>query len=107
MKPCAGQDLREQLGWRMGKRVGLANAVGAVFAVVSGALASRGIPGAGGGFSSVDFALFALYVPVAFVACGLRSMRSYKRATTWLGEERSPTREEQRRTLRLPFTQAA
>ncbi|MBV9412932.1 MAG: adenylate/guanylate cyclase domain-containing protein [Acidimicrobiia bacterium] len=106
MKPCAGQDLREQLGWRMGRRVGLANAVGAVFAVVSGALASRGIPGAGG-FGSTDIGVFALYVPVAFVACGLRSMRSYKQATTWLGEKRSPTRDEQRRTLRLPFTQAA
>jgi adenylate cyclase len=90
----------------MGKRVSLAHLVGAAFAVVSGALASRGIPGAGGGFSSVDFALFAIYLPVSGVTCGIRSMRSYKRATLWLAEERPPTPEEQRRTLRLPFTEA-
>ena len=91
----------------MGKRVSLAHLVGALFAVVSGGLASRGIPGAGGGFGSVDFILFAAYLPVSGVACGIRSMRSYKRATLWLGEGRQPTRDEQRRTLRLPFTEAA
>src|SRR2546423_8092499 len=90
----------------MGWRVGPAHLVGALFAAVSGALASANIPGHGHGFGPVDFILFAVYVPASGVACGLRSTRSYKRATVWLGEERPPTREEQRRTLRLPFTEA-
>src|SRR3954467_1309582 len=107
VKDCSGgNELRERLGWRMGKWVSLANLVGALFAAVSGALASANIPGHGHGFGTVDFIVFAVYVPVSGVACGLRSTRSYKRATVWLGEERSPTREEQRRTLRLPFTEA-
>jgi adenylate cyclase len=91
----------------MGKQVGLAHTVGAVFAVVSGALAASNIPGVGMTFGTLDLILFAVYFPVAFVACGLRSSRSYKRATTWLAEERPPTREEQRQTLRLPLTEAA
>lgn len=92
----------------MGKRVSLAHTVGALFAAVSGALAAANIPGKGPGigWGPIDFILFGVYVPVAFVACGMRSTRSYKRATVWLGEERPPTREEQRRTLRLPFTEA-
>jgi adenylate cyclase len=107
VKNCSGHELREQLGIRMGKRVSVAHVVGAVFAVVSGSLASANIPGHGRGFSKVDFILFAVYLPLSGVACGLRSMRSYKRATAWLAEDRPPTREEQRRTLRLPFTEAA
>jgi adenylate cyclase len=91
----------------MGKRVSLAHLVGALFAIVSGGLASRGIPGPGHGLTTFDLVVFAIYVPVSGVLCGLRSMHSYKRATVWLAEERSPTREEQRRTLRLPFTEAA
>src|SRR5436305_4112872 len=90
----------------MGWRVGLAHGVGAVFAAVSGALASANIPGASHGFGKVDFILFGAYLPIAFVACGLRSAHSYKRATVWLEENRPPTHEEQRRTLRLPFTEA-
>jgi adenylate cyclase len=89
----------------MGKRVGLAHTVGAVFAVISGALAASNIPGSLK-FGAVDIVIFSLYFPLAFVGCGMRSTRSYKRATTWLAEERPPTREEQRRTLRLPLTEA-
>jgi len=90
----------------MGWRVGPAHLVGAVFAAVSGALASANIPGHAKGFGTVDFILFAVYLPVSGVACSLRSDHMYKRATVWLAEERPPTREEQRRTLRLPFTEA-
>ena len=107
MKVCAGQGLRQQLGWQMGRREGVANIVGAVFAVVSGALAARGIPGSGSGLSKVDLAVFVAYLAVAFPLCGHISLRAYKYATRWLGEERTPTFEEQRRTLRLPLTQAA
>ncbi|MBV9040588.1 MAG: hypothetical protein JOZ68_06270, partial [Acidimicrobiia bacterium] len=78
-----------------------------MFAAVSGALAASNIPGRGIGWSKVDFIIFGAYLPVAFVACGLRSAHSYKRATVWLGENRSPTRDEQRRTLRLPLQEAA
>jgi adenylate cyclase len=107
MKNCSGGNaLREQLGVRMGWRVGPAHLVGALFAAVSGSLASANIPGHGHGFGAVDFILFAAYVPISGVACALRSTKSYKRATVWLGEERPPTREEQRHTLRLPFTEA-
>jgi len=98
--------LCDQLGARMGTRVGLAHAVGAVFAVVSSSLASANIPGKGMGLSRLDITVFAVYLPITFVACGWRSMRSYYRATTWLEEDRTPTTEEQRRTLRLPFTEA-
>jgi adenylate cyclase len=101
------QELQARLGWAMGKRVSLAHLVGAVFAAVAGALAAANIPGKGIGWTRVDFILFAVYLPVSGVACGVRSMRSYKRATVWLSEERPPSREEQRRTLRLPFTEAA
>jgi len=90
----------------MGKRVGLAHGVGAVFAAVSSALASANIRGQGAFSQPLDFAIFGAYLAIAFVACGLRSMHSYKRATVWLAQERPPTREEQRRTLRLPFTEA-
>src|SRR5438270_7505426 len=90
----------------MGKRVSLAHAVGAVFAAVSGGLAAANIPGKGVGFGPSDIAVFGVYLPVAFVTCGLRSKRSYKRATEWLGENRPPPRLEQRRTLRLPLTEA-
>jgi adenylate cyclase len=91
----------------MGARVGLAHAVGAIFAVVSGGLASANIPGRGFGLGRVDLIIFVVYLPVAFLGCGWFSMRSYYRAMTWLAADRSPTRDEQRRTLRLPFTQAA
>lgn len=91
----------------MGKRVGLAHGVGAVFAAVSGMLVSANIPGHSFAFDRVTLAAFAIYLPISFVACGRRSIHSFKRATKWLGEERAPTREEQRRTLRLPFTEAA
>ncbi|MBV8983903.1 MAG: adenylate/guanylate cyclase domain-containing protein [Acidimicrobiia bacterium] len=107
MKSCPGPELRQKLAWREGARVGLAHGVGAVFAAVSGALAASNIPGRGIGWSKVDFIIFGAYLPVAFVACGLRSAHSYKRATVWLGENRSPTRDEQRRTLRLPLQEAA
>jgi adenylate cyclase len=90
----------------MGSRVSLAHAVGAVFAVVSGGLAAANLPGQSLGLRTSDFIVFGVYLPVAFLACGLRSMRRYNRATAWLGEDRAPTPEEQRRTLRLPFTEA-
>src|SRR6058998_3328324 len=90
----------------MGWRVGPAHLVGAVFAAVSGALASANIPGHGHGFGTVDFILFAVYLPVSGVACAIRSDHMYRRATLWMAEERPPTREEQRRTLRLPLTEA-
>src|SRR5436305_342323 len=90
----------------MGRRVGSAHLVGALFAVVSGTLAAANIPGHGHRFGTLDFIVFAVYVPLSGVACSWRSMHSYNQATVWLGEERTPTREEQRRTLRLPFTEA-
>ena len=99
--------LREQLGWHMGWRVGLAHAVGAVFAVVSGGLTATNIPTGRIAFGALDAIVFAIYLPVSFIACGLRSTHSYKHATEWLAEDRSPTPDEQRRTLRLPFTEAA
>src|SRR5437868_13714633 len=98
--------LREHLGWRMGKRVSLPHAVGAVFAAVSGGLAAANIPGKGVGFGPIGIAVFGVYLPVAFVTCGLRTKRSYKRATEWRGENRPPTRLEQPRTLRLHRTVA-
>jgi adenylate cyclase len=100
------ETLQQHLGARMGLRVGTAHVVGAVFAAVSGALAAANLPGESIGFRTSDFIVFGLYLPLAFVGCGLRSMRSYYRATNWLAEDRTPTREEQRRTLRLPFTEA-
>jgi adenylate cyclase len=87
--------------------MGAAHFVGALFAGASGALVSANIPGHGVGFGTIDIVFFVSYLPIAMVLCGIRSDRSYKRATTWLGEERSPTLAEQRRTLRLPFTEAA
>jgi len=104
---ATGPVLREQLGWRMGWRVGLAHAVGAVFAVVSGGLTATNIPTGRVAFGAIDAIVFAIYLPVSFIACGLRSTHSYKHATEWLAEDRSPTPDEQRRTLRLPFTEAA
>src|SRR3954451_3092451 len=98
VKNCSGgHALREQLGWRMGWQGGLAHGVGGVFAGVSGALASSNIPAHGHGFGPVDFILFGAFLPIAFVACGLRSKRSYLRATVWLAEERPASREEERR----------
>jgi adenylate cyclase len=90
----------------MGWRVGAAHLIGAVFAAVSGALAAANLPGENMGFRASDFIAFGLYVSVAFIACGWRSMRSFYGATGWLMEDRAPTREEQRRTLRLPLTEA-
>src|SRR5438132_6609126 len=108
VKNCSGgNELREKLGLRMGWRVGPAHLVGAIFAAVSGALASANIPGHGPGIGPVDFILFAVYLPVASVACSFRSKHMYIRATVWLAEERAPTVREQRRTLRLPLTEAA
>lgn len=91
----------------MGLRVGAAHAIGAVFAAVSGALAAANLPGESIGFRTSDFIVFGLYLPLSFAACGWRSMHSYYRATSWLAEDRPPTHDEQRRTLRLPFTEAA
>jgi len=90
----------------MGARVGLAHLVGAVFAIVAGGLAAANLPGDGVRFGYVDGIVFAIYLPVSFVACGWRSMRSYYRATKWLAEDRAPTPDEQRHTLRLPLTEA-
>src|SRR3954468_9779224 len=91
-----GHELQLKLGVRMGKRVSLAHLIGALFAIVSGGLASRGIPGPGHGLTTFDLVVFAIYVPVSGVLCGLRSMSSYKRATAWLAEGRSPTPDGQR-----------
>ncbi|MBV8161172.1 MAG: adenylate/guanylate cyclase domain-containing protein [Acidimicrobiia bacterium] len=77
-----------------------------MFAVVAGALASANIPGRGIGFGALDFIVFGAYMPIAFVACGVRSERRYRRATVWLGEDRPPTGDERRRTLRLPLSEA-
>ncbi|MBV8305253.1 MAG: HAMP domain-containing protein [Acidimicrobiia bacterium] len=108
MKGCPGDAaLQAQLGWRMGKRVVLAHGVGVVFATVSGVLAAANIPGVSTGFGPVDLLASAIYLPLAFTACGWQSVRSYRHATAWLAEGRPPTREEQRRTLRLPLTEAA
>src|SRR4051812_33542697 len=91
----------------MGKRVALAHLCGAIFAAVSGALAGANIPRHGVGFGPLDFAVFIAYVPISGVLCGLRSKRTYMRATCWLDEDRGPAPEEQRRVLRLPLQEAA
>jgi adenylate cyclase len=90
----------------MGRQVALAHFCGSIFAGVAGGLASANIPGHGIGFGKIDFIFFVAYLPLAFVLCGLRSKHTFMRATRWLEEERSPTPEEQRRTLRLPLTEA-
>ncbi|MBV8385326.1 MAG: hypothetical protein JO155_00900, partial [Acidimicrobiia bacterium] len=78
MKPSSeGAALQAELGWRMGKRVSVAHLVGAVFAVVSGALASANIPGKGIGLGRLDLIVFGIYLPISFLVCGWRSMRSY------------------------------
>jgi adenylate cyclase len=96
--------LAEKIGWRMGGRVGLAHGIGALFAGISGALTSANLPGHT--FGMADMVAFAIYVPIAFVACGFRCTYTYKQATCWMDEDRPPTPEEQRRTLRLPLTQS-
>jgi adenylate cyclase len=90
----------------MGWREGVGHLSGAMFAAVAGALASANIPGHGVGFGNVDEIALVTYLPLAMVVCGARSKRVYLRATVWLAEDRLPTVEEQRRTLRLPLVEA-
>ncbi len=87
--------------------MGVAHFVGAVFAIVSGTLAARGIPGHASQLSRLDLAFFVGYLAIAFPLCGWRCFASFNRATGWLAEDRPPTPDEQRRTLRLPLTEAA
>ena len=89
----------------MGLGAGLPHLGGVAFAVVSSMLSS--IPGHGGGFGELDFAVLGLYLLLVSPACAFRSRHSYLKATTWMMEDRLPTPEERRRVLQQPMIQAA
>ncbi len=97
-----GEELLEHVGRQISFRLPSAHLLGALLALVSGALTSAGIEGQLG-LSWPDIVLFVAYfslaVPVGF-ALGNRTCHTSMR---WLAADRSPTRDDQRRLLLIPL----
>jgi adenylate cyclase len=101
-----GAELAKRIGWSSGARIGLANFAGAVFALVSGNLANANASRRSHLFSGVDLVVFATFLALSMLLCGLWCKFSLERALRWLGEERRPTADEQRLLLTEPMRQA-
>ena len=98
--------LAARIGWRMGRRIGLAHIVGAVMALISGNLVNANVGPRTGVHWWPDLVIFGVYFAVAFPLCGFFSNLSFVRATRWLVEARPPTPDERRRVLMQPLRQA-
>jgi adenylate cyclase len=100
-----GQDLYDDAAKRLSLRLPIANFVGAVLALSSGALTSAGIKGQLGA-GRADIVLLIIYLaiagPVGFILAG----RTCEKSMRWLVADRTATREEQRRVLLVPLSLA-
>src|SRR5690349_5506918 len=98
----SGQDLFDDAAKRLSLRLPLANFVGAVLALSSGALTSAGIKGQfGAGWGDVVLLVIYLAIagPVGFFLAGRTCLQS----SQWLIADRTATRDEQRRVLLVPL----